>query len=41
MIICKQCGKKMRKRSGPYGPFWGCTGYPQCKNTENIQKMPV
>lgn len=32
--ICDVCGKKMVKRKGKYGKFWGCTGYPDCKNTE-------
>lgn len=23
----------MKLRDGKYGEFWGCTGYPICKNT--------
>lgn len=23
----------MKLRSGKFGEFWGCTGYPQCKAT--------
>ena len=30
---CPQCGKPMALRSGKYGAFWGCTGYPSCKET--------
>jgi ribosomal protein L37AE/L43A len=34
---CAVCGRQMRIRKGKYGPFWGCTGYPQhCQNTEPI-----
>lgn len=32
-INCPRCKKPMRKRSGTSGPFWGCTGYPECKVT--------
>ena len=27
---CPLCGKPLRERHGPYGPFIGCSGYPQC-----------
>lgn len=33
---CHKCGEIMAKRSGKYGPFWGCGGYPNCRYTENI-----
>ncbi len=33
---CEKCGKKMVIRKGKYGEFWGCSGYPSCKNTINI-----
>lgn len=40
---CPACGKPMTKRkarSGPSAgqPFWGCTGYPQCKAIQEIEK---
>ncbi len=35
--ICQQCGKPLVERSGPYGPFLGCRGYPHCKYTENLK----
>lgn len=40
---CPQCQSKMRKRKGANGPFWGCTGYPDCKGTKPIgkQKTPA
>lgn len=34
---CPDCGSVMVKRSGQYGPFWGCSGYPNCKHTEKIR----
>ena len=34
--ICPACGKEMKKRNGRYGAFWGCTGFPECRHTENI-----
>ena len=27
---CPACAKPLRRRSGPRGFFWGCTGYPDC-----------
>ena len=36
MKICPRCGQLMRKRSGRFGEFWGCGGYPGCRYTENI-----
>ncbi len=32
---CSECGKEMVLRDGKHGKFWGCKGYPDCKNTEN------
>ena len=34
--ICSACGMPMKKRTGRYGEFWGCTGYPACRHTENV-----
>ncbi|HMD54638.1 MAG TPA: DNA topoisomerase [Phycisphaerae bacterium] len=28
---CPTCGKPMIKRVGRFGPFFGCSGYPECK----------
>ena len=36
MKICPRCGQLMRKRSGRFGEFWGCGGYPGCRYTEKI-----
>lgn len=30
--FCSKCGKRMTLRDSDYGKFWGCTGYPECKN---------
>jgi DNA topoisomerase-1 len=32
-INCDKCGKVMVQRKGPYGEFWGCSGFPNCRNT--------
>ena len=30
-VECPLCGAPMKMRKGPYGTFWGCTKYPECK----------
>jgi ATP-dependent DNA helicase PIF1 len=32
---CPSCGGKLRQRNGKFGPFLGCSNYPQCKYTKN------
>lgn len=43
-IVCEKCGKKMVEKSGRFGKFLACPGYPECKNTkpmpENEVKQP-
>lgn len=34
---CAKCNAPMRLRTGSKGPFWGCTSYPDCKHTEQVQ----
>ena len=34
---CEKCGKNMVERNGRYGPFYGCTGYPKCRNIQKIK----
>ena len=34
--VCELCGKKMVIKSGRYGKFLACPGYPTCKNTKRI-----
>ena len=33
--FCPKCGSELKLRSGRFGNFWGCTGYPNCRYTEN------
>jgi len=33
---CGLCGKPMVLRSGRFGRFWGCSGYPECRFTEKV-----
>jgi DNA topoisomerase-1 len=35
---CPKCGKDMKLRHGKFGPFLGCTTYPECKGIVNIPK---
>ena len=43
-VICEKCGRKMVIKSGRFGKFLACPGYPECKNTkpapENEIKQP-
>lgn len=40
--ICELCGKHMVIKSGRFGEFLACSGYPDCKNTKAIvQKIGV
>lgn len=34
-FICPQCGGLLKKRSGKFGVFYGCSNYPQCRFTKN------
>jgi len=33
--LCPICGGEMRRRNGRFGEFWGCSGFPACRYTEN------
>ena len=33
IVKCPICGKPMARRKGKKGFFWGCSGYPDCKQT--------
>jgi DNA topoisomerase-1 len=37
-VICELCGQPMALRKGRFGSFYGCTGYPECKNIRKIPK---
>lgn len=38
-VACPDCGLPMQVKEGKYGYFWGCEGYPQCKNTVPIAEL--
>jgi DNA topoisomerase-1 len=35
---CELCGKQMQLKRGRFGPFYGCSGYPECKNIRKISQ---
>ena len=35
---CPKCGKPMVKRTGKFGEFLGCSGYPKCRTIINLQQ---
>jgi DNA topoisomerase-1 len=35
--ICPKCGKPLAIKTGRFGKFLACTGFPDCKHTENIE----
>ncbi len=39
--ICELCGRNMVIKTGRFGKFLGCPGFPECKNTKPIvERMP-
>ncbi|HDR06622.1 MAG TPA: DNA topoisomerase I, partial [Candidatus Coatesbacteria bacterium] len=34
--VCELCGRPMAVKRSRYGPFLGCTGYPECKNIRKL-----
>lgn len=39
--VCELCGRKMVIKSGRFGRFMACPGYPECKNTKPlVERMP-
>ncbi|HEY8657063.1 MAG TPA: type I DNA topoisomerase [Candidatus Limnocylindria bacterium] len=34
---CPDCGKPLARKRGRFGPFIGCTGYPECKYIKKTQ----
>ncbi|HWS54478.1 MAG TPA: type I DNA topoisomerase [Pyrinomonadaceae bacterium] len=36
--MCELCGKPMAMKRGRFGPFLGCTGYPDCRNIRRVSK---
>lgn len=35
--MCPQCGKPLEYKHSSYGRFIGCSGFPSCRYTENIE----
>lgn len=35
---CPACGAPMALRDGQYGPFLGCTRYPDCRCTQDVEE---
>ncbi len=35
-VMCNVCGKPMVIKKSRFGPFLGCSGYPECSNTRRI-----
>lgn len=35
-IVCEKCGRNMVIKTGRFGKFLACPGYPECKNTKKI-----
>lgn len=36
--MCPKCGKELVKRSGRFGEFIACSGFPKCKFSKNLHK---
>ncbi len=39
--ICENCGRNMVVKSGRFGKFLACPGYPQCKNTKPLPEEKI
>lgn len=35
-VLCNVCGRPMVIKKSRFGPFLGCSGYPECNNTRRI-----
>ena len=35
---CPECGKELIIRTGKFGKFLACSGFPDCKHTESIEE---
>ena len=40
-VVCDKCGRKMVIKSGRFGKFLACPGYPDCKNTKPLPEDEV
>lgn len=37
--ICPKCGKNLLIRTGQYGQFYACSGFPKCRYTEKMESL--
>lgn len=37
-VICEKCGRTMVIRTGRYGKFLACPGFPECRNTKPLHE---
>mgnify|MGYP002400690899 CR=1 FL=1 len=37
-VICENCGRNMVQKTGRYGQFLACPGFPECRNTKPLIK---
>lgn len=35
-LVCPQCNAPLRQRNGKFGPFYGCSNFPECRYTKPI-----
>ena len=35
--VCPECGRPLARKRGRFGPFVGCTGYPECRYIKKTQ----
>lgn len=40
-VLCEKCGRKMIVKTGRFGKFLACPGYPECKNTKPVPEDEV
>ena len=38
--VCEKCGEAMAIKTGRFGRFLACTGYPKCRNTKDMGDNP-
>ncbi len=40
-VACEKCGRTMVVKSGRFGKFLACPGYPECKNTKPLPEEKI
>jgi len=38
---CPECGQKLTSKTGKYGTFYGCSGFPKCKYKCTVKQFEV